>query len=113
MTAYSAVLTLNYRGSATLRANIAGATQNCSSSAAARAQAEPKANAVSGDSVAQSQPNSVEAGSRSMPTTRLYQPKAVPDCAEGTRSATSAFSTPSVAARNTPYAPNIGQSSHG
>src|SRR5215471_13456791 len=75
----------NYRGLASAGANVGGRTQN--------------------------QPNSADAGSRKIPATMLYQPKAVPAFAPGTKSATRAFSTPSVAARNTPYAANIGQSS--
>src|SRR6185295_3473349 len=87
-------------------------TQKRKSNAAASAQPEPNANAPSGDSVAHSQPKITEAGKSNMPTIRLYQPNAVPELSFGTRSATSAFSTPSVAARNSPYAANIGQSNH-
>src|SRR5687768_15611933 len=77
-----------------------------SNSAASKAQPAPNANAVKGDTDCHSQPNSNDAGSNVMPNVMWYQPNAVPSCSRGTRSATSAFSAPSVAAMNIPYAAN-------
>src|SRR3972149_1994911 len=47
-------------------------------------------------------PNAIDAGSTAAPMTPLYQPNAMPRRVAGTRSATSARSTPSVSPKNNP-----------
>src|SRR5688500_4055148 len=86
--------------------------QKASNSAASKAHPAPKANATNGDTDCHSQPNSNDAGSKVMPNVMWYQPNAVPSCSLGTRSATSAFPAPSVAAMNIPNAANNTQMPH-
>jgi hypothetical protein len=71
-------------------------TTTANSSAAPAAIAAPSMNAASGLARCQTRPKITEAGRAARPTAAWYQPYAAPRRDAGTRSATSAFSTPSV-----------------
>src|SRR5436305_871451 len=71
-------------------------TTKITPAAAARASRPPKLKAVADPQRSQRAPKRSEAGSAPTPMARLDQPKAAPRRFLGTRSATSALSTPSV-----------------
>ena len=70
--------------------------------AAATASTAPIPKAAGEPYASHTIPNAMLAGNAAKPTVDWYQPKAVPRRRAGTRSATNAFSVPSVRPKTTP-----------
>src|SRR5262249_2003685 len=79
-----------------------GPGTRASPSAAAPPSAAPQANAAPCETRSHTTPKPMLAGSAHTPTRKWYTPNARPRTSGGARSAMSAFSTPSVAAKYTP-----------